>query len=305
MSRVMMIFGIAPVIAPMVGAQLLWLGGWHGIFWLLLAFTVLMAMALQLLLRETHPPESRTPFVPRQLLAGYAGVRARPAVRAVADCQFGEFCRAVPVHLVGAAHRARTAASVGAGVSLAVPAGGGRAGVRRLAVGAAGRAPQRGVYREPGLRLDGRGVPAACARGAGVSGSRGCPGRCCRWCCRASACSWRFRPSPCCCWIAFRMRRGGASSVQAFVSLLLNAGVAGVLSPLLSGSMLTLALGSSALTLVGWVRMALVSAHHARAAAGAAAARRGVAGADRRAALSDAATRRASACDARSGERLA
>src|SRR6185312_2966316 len=36
MSQVMMIFGVAPVIAPMVGALLLPLGGWHGIFWLLL-----------------------------------------------------------------------------------------------------------------------------------------------------------------------------------------------------------------------------------------------------------------------------
>jgi DHA1 family bicyclomycin/chloramphenicol resistance-like MFS transporter len=50
----------------------------------------------------------------------------------------------------------------------------------------------------------------------------------------------------------FPHRRGGASSVQAFCSLLLCAIVAGVLSPLLSGHMLYLALGASVLTVIGW-----------------------------------------------------
>jgi DHA1 family bicyclomycin/chloramphenicol resistance-like MFS transporter len=51
----------------------------------------------------------------------------------------------------------------------------------------------------------------------------------------------------------FPQRRGGASSVQAFVSLLLNAGVAGVLSPLLSTNLLPLSIGSSVLTAIGWL----------------------------------------------------
>jgi DHA1 family bicyclomycin/chloramphenicol resistance-like MFS transporter len=45
--------------------------------------------------------------------------------------------------------------------------------------------------------------------------------------------------------------RGGISSVQAFASLLLSSVVAGVLSPLLSSTMLSLALGSSSLTVIG------------------------------------------------------
>ena len=49
----------------------------------------------------------------------------------------------------------------------------------------------------------------------------------------------------------FPRERGGISSVQAFASLLLCSFVAGVLSPLLSVSMLYLALGASALTLSG------------------------------------------------------
>jgi DHA1 family bicyclomycin/chloramphenicol resistance-like MFS transporter len=55
----------------------------------------------------------------------------------------------------------------------------------------------------------------------------------------------------------FPHHRGGISSVQAFASLLLCSFVAGVMSPLLSASMLHLALGASGLTLagvVGWWR---------------------------------------------------
>jgi DHA1 family bicyclomycin/chloramphenicol resistance-like MFS transporter len=49
----------------------------------------------------------------------------------------------------------------------------------------------------------------------------------------------------------FAHQRGGISSAQAFASLLLCSFVAGVLSPLLSDSMLHLALGASALTVSG------------------------------------------------------
>jgi DHA1 family bicyclomycin/chloramphenicol resistance-like MFS transporter len=51
----------------------------------------------------------------------------------------------------------------------------------------------------------------------------------------------------------FPKQRGGISSMQAFASLLLCSVVAGVLSPLLSVSMLHLALGASALTMTGFV----------------------------------------------------
>jgi len=49
----------------------------------------------------------------------------------------------------------------------------------------------------------------------------------------------------------FPNQRGGISSVQAFASLILCSVVAGVLSPMLSGNMLPLALGASALSVCG------------------------------------------------------
>src|SRR3546814_7543587 len=55
----------------MVGSLFLPLGGWHGIFWVVAGFTLLLALALHLLLDETHPPAQRTRFAPQPLLAGY------------------------------------------------------------------------------------------------------------------------------------------------------------------------------------------------------------------------------------------
>ena len=48
-------------------------------------------------------------------------------------------------------------------------------------------------------------------------------------------------------------QRGSASSLQAFTQLVLNAVVAGVLSPLLSHHGLHLALGMAGFTLLGWL----------------------------------------------------
>jgi DHA1 family bicyclomycin/chloramphenicol resistance-like MFS transporter len=47
-------------------------------------------------------------------------------------------------------------------------------------------------------------------------------------------------------------QRGSASSLQAFTSLVSNALIAGVLSPLLSRHPLNLALGAAGFTLLGW-----------------------------------------------------
>ena len=137
MSRVMMIFGVAPVIAPMVGALLLSFGGWHGIFWVLTAFTALLSLALLLLLEETHPPAQRKSFKPRSLLASYASFSRDPVFWPLLISSSVNFCRTVSVYLFGAAHRARAAASVGGGIPVAVPAGrGGFGGAARGCPGA-------------------------------------------------------------------------------------------------------------------------------------------------------------------------
>ena len=69
MATVMMIFGLAPAIAPIVGGWILQLGSWELIFWFLSAYGTLLVLAVWLLLPETHPTHLRTPFTARALMA--------------------------------------------------------------------------------------------------------------------------------------------------------------------------------------------------------------------------------------------
>lgn len=69
MSQVSMVFGIAPAIAPVVGGAILDWTGWHGTFWFLVVFAFVLWLATWLALPETHPPAARTAFHPSTLVA--------------------------------------------------------------------------------------------------------------------------------------------------------------------------------------------------------------------------------------------
>ncbi|MCX7513596.1 multidrug effflux MFS transporter [Frateuria sp. STR12] len=250
MSQVMMIFGVAPVIAPMVGAQLLGLGGWHGIFWLLTGFTLLLAAWLVWKLDETHPPARRSRFAVKPLLAGYIAFgRDRP---------FWPLLISSSVNFAGLFLFIASAPQI----------------VRELLHLSAQGFPWLFVPVVIGLvsgawlsgRLAGR-------RGVGFTVNLG-------YAVMVLACVLHVGlalvfPQPRLPWSMlplvlhgvgvqlafptltlllldrFPHKRGGISSVQAFASLLLNGAVAGVLSPLLSGSLLQLALGASVMTVAG------------------------------------------------------
>ena len=71
MSLVTMIFGIAPAIAPVIGGWLQDAVGWRAIFWFLTIYgTVLLAATLRWL-PETHPVAARQPFRAGPLLRNY------------------------------------------------------------------------------------------------------------------------------------------------------------------------------------------------------------------------------------------
>ena len=70
----------------------------------------------------------------------------------------------------------------------------------------------------------------------------------------------------------FPHHRGAVSSVQAFVSLVLSSILAGAISPLVSGSALTLALTAAIATSLGFVSWRIYRAIESREASGAAAA---------------------------------
>jgi MFS transporter, DHA1 family, multidrug resistance protein len=76
MSMVTLWFGIAPAIAPIIGGHLYVWFGWHSIFWFLVAITSVLIVVSAYYIHETHPEEKRQPFRPRPLFAGYREVGA-------------------------------------------------------------------------------------------------------------------------------------------------------------------------------------------------------------------------------------
>lgn len=59
LSRLMLVTGVAPILAPTLGAQLLRFTDWRGIFWVLAAIGVALIVIVTVGLRETLPPEGR------------------------------------------------------------------------------------------------------------------------------------------------------------------------------------------------------------------------------------------------------
>jgi DHA1 family bicyclomycin/chloramphenicol resistance-like MFS transporter len=60
-SSLMLVTGLAPILAPLLGGQLLAVSSWEGIFISLSILSALIAMLAALGLRETLPPERRIP----------------------------------------------------------------------------------------------------------------------------------------------------------------------------------------------------------------------------------------------------
>ena len=250
MSQVMMIFGVAPVIAPMIGALLLPLGGWHGIFWLLSGFSIALALALGWLLEETHPPSRRTAFALRPLLAGYVSFGR--------DALFWPLLAASSVNFAGLFLYIASAPRIVRELLhlspqgfpwLFVPV------VAGMVTGAwcSGRLAERASVRAT-VNLGYVSMGLACALHLALAIALPQP-----------RLPWSMLPLilhgigvqlafPTLTLLLldrFPQRRGGISSVQAFASLLLCSVVAGLFSPLLSTSMLGLALGASSLTGAG------------------------------------------------------
>jgi MFS transporter, DHA1 family, multidrug resistance protein len=59
LSRLMLVTGVAPILAPTLGAQLLRFTGWRGVFWALALIGAVLIVVVAVGLRETLPPERR------------------------------------------------------------------------------------------------------------------------------------------------------------------------------------------------------------------------------------------------------
>ncbi|GAB3568021.1 multidrug effflux MFS transporter [Amycolatopsis endophytica] len=73
-SMLMLVSGLAPILAPVAGGQVLRLVPWRGVFVVLTVFGVLLLTVAALALPETLPPERRHPAHLGSTLRGYAGL---------------------------------------------------------------------------------------------------------------------------------------------------------------------------------------------------------------------------------------
>ncbi|EHM03122.1 drug resistance transporter, Bcr/CflA subfamily [Acetobacteraceae bacterium AT-5844] len=71
MSRLMLVMGAAPILAPSLGGLMLQFGGWRQIFWFGVAYAVISSTLVWRMLPETLPPERRLRLGPTDLLLRY------------------------------------------------------------------------------------------------------------------------------------------------------------------------------------------------------------------------------------------
>jgi DHA1 family bicyclomycin/chloramphenicol resistance-like MFS transporter len=74
LGHIMMVFGLAPAIAPILGGWLQVSYGWRSIFWFLTLFGVVMLAAVWRWLPESLAPEKRHPFEVKTIAANYLKV---------------------------------------------------------------------------------------------------------------------------------------------------------------------------------------------------------------------------------------
>lgn len=106
MSQITLMFGIAPALAPVVGGVMLNWFGWRSIFWVLFAWSVLLAVLCLRYLPETLPKGNRQPLHPRALWRNYQAVLSQPKfallalIPALNFCGFFIYIAAAPAFLV-------------------------------------------------------------------------------------------------------------------------------------------------------------------------------------------------------------
>ena len=71
LSRLILVMGVAPVVAPSLGGAVLEFGSWRTVFLLLAVLGGLLLLVAVFALRETLPPQRRVPAGLRPVLSGY------------------------------------------------------------------------------------------------------------------------------------------------------------------------------------------------------------------------------------------
>ena len=251
MATVSMIFGVAPAIAPIIGGWVVSYARWPMIFWLLAGFAAILWVFCLRLLPETHPQHQRVVLSMRTMLHTYAHIaRDRGTLALVLAGTLGFNALFVYIASAPAFVLDLLKLSEREFAWLFIPA------ISGLMLGSflSGRLAGR-IDAVATIRIGYSLMLGATVANIGVA---------------------LLLPQPLLPWsvlpialhsmgigIAFPtltlllldrypQHRGGASSVQAFVSLVFSALIAGVLSPLVSGSALALACTAGAVTVIGF-----------------------------------------------------
>jgi MFS transporter, DHA1 family, multidrug resistance protein len=74
MSRLALVMGAAPILAPALGSAVLAFADWRGIFWILTAYGAICCVLVAFLLPDTLPPERRITLHLGKQLARYRGI---------------------------------------------------------------------------------------------------------------------------------------------------------------------------------------------------------------------------------------
>ena len=251
MSQVSMIFSVAPAIAPVIGGWILGWSRWPAIFWFLVLFSAVLWLATWRLLPETHPAEARLPLVPRQLLVDYVGIFLNPRFQRLAAASafnFGAlflYIASAPAFVLDllklneqqfAWFFVPTIGGMAVGAWVSGRSAGRIGGARLIAMGFAASALAMAYNLGYNLLVDAPRVPWAVLPMS----------------LNAFGIALVFPVITLAILDMFPRQRGSASSLQAFTSLVLNALIAGVLSPMISGSGMSLVLTATAFLLVGW-----------------------------------------------------
>ena len=108
MSRLMLVMGVAPILAPSVGAAFLTFADWRFIFWFQAVYGASCALLAWRVLPETLPPPRRIAVGPWQLLGRYGAILREPVFRAYAImgsagtfCMFAYLGGSAPVFIQG------------------------------------------------------------------------------------------------------------------------------------------------------------------------------------------------------------
>jgi DHA1 family bicyclomycin/chloramphenicol resistance-like MFS transporter len=265
MSTVSMIFGIAPAIAPIVGGWVVALARWPMIFWLLAAFAAALWLVCLAWLPETHPPECRVPLSLDELRTTYRRIGFDRAFLPLALAGTLNF-NALFVYIASAPAFVLNLLKLDAQhfAWLFIPA------ISGMMIGAflSGRLAGK-LSASATVRLGYTIMLGASA--LNVATALLLPTPQVPWSVlpvglHAIGIGINFPTLTLLLLDRFPHHRGAVSSVQAFVSLVISATLAGAISPLVSGSVLSLASTAAIATVLGFASWRLYRRIEAREA---------------------------------------